>query len=321
MYTHTHTRTSINTSVFLISSPSKMSSSASRPFIVTGATHNMGGGAQPPCDDGEDPLSGRQDSLLPGQIRTPLAAAPSPLVDWGRGDSSIWGNGSTTTTGAAAGGGPPHHQHGGLSEPRGESENTPLGGYGGRTDIWSTPTTQQELGGGDDGGFPSRQHSTFEVAASDGGFSRNHSTQFEATNNGGADAGGEGTDQYFRGTRTVSELLSDRLHRDANTFPPPPPAIVPIESRRARAELWYYYGSKWDITHRLPPPPRNPLAGMEEEHRLKLQELTRVPYRGDRWLKQCQNWFTFVQDSVFQYPLENLPIQPMDTGVVLSMVA
>jgi hypothetical protein len=70
-----------------------------------------------------------------------------------------------------------------------------------------------------------------------------------------------------------------------------------MESRRARADLWYLVASKWDITMTLPPPPRNPLAGMEEEFRLKLQELSRVPYRGDRWLARCEFWHNFVQNA------------------------
>eukprot|EP00455_Lapot_gusevi_P005768 TRINITY_DN12467_c0_g1_i2.p1 TRINITY_DN12467_c0_g1~~TRINITY_DN12467_c0_g1_i2.p1 ORF type:complete len:206 (-),score=13.07 TRINITY_DN12467_c0_g1_i2:233-850(-) len=119
--------------------------------------------------------------------------------------------------------------------------------------------------------------------------------------------------------RSQSEILSDELYFQAKSFPPPPPSNSPIETRRVRAELWYLIARKWDITQQMPPPPRSPLPGMEEEHRLRLQELTRVPYRGDRWLAQSDHWFDWVQKH-FEYPAENIATV-LPSSFVLQMVA
>ena len=119
--------------------------------------------------------------------------------------------------------------------------------------------------------------------------------------------------------RSQSEILSDELYFQAKTFPPPPPSNSPIETRRVRAELWYLISRKWDITQQMPPPPRSPLPGMEEEHRLRLQELTRVPYRGDRWLAQSDHWFDWVQKH-FDYPLENVATV-LPPSFVMQMIA
>lgn len=119
--------------------------------------------------------------------------------------------------------------------------------------------------------------------------------------------------------RSQSEILSDELYFQAKTFPPPPPPNPPGETRRIRAELWYLVARKWDITQQMAPPPRSPLPGMEEEHRLRLQELTRVPYRGDRWLAQSDRWFHWVQQH-FEYPATNGCV-PATPDLVLGLVA
>ncbi|KPA74414.1 hypothetical protein ABB37_09115 [Leptomonas pyrrhocoris] len=116
--------------------------------------------------------------------------------------------------------------------------------------------------------------------------------------------------------KSESEYLSDLLHFHANFFPPPPPPRVPKEERRNRAELWYHYASKWDITHRLPPPPRTPLPEMEMEYRMRLQRMTRVPYHGDGWLKMSERWFDVTQ-TLFDFPAENMGVE-VDFSVVLQ---
>lgn len=116
--------------------------------------------------------------------------------------------------------------------------------------------------------------------------------------------------------KSESEYLSDLLHFHANFFPPPPPPRVPKEERRNRAELWYHYASKWDITHRLPPPPRTPLPEMELEYRMRLQRMTRVPYHGDGWLQMGERWFDVTQ-MLFDFPDENVG-EEVDFNVVLQ---
>ncbi|CCW65424.1 unnamed protein product [Phytomonas sp. EM1] len=101
--------------------------------------------------------------------------------------------------------------------------------------------------------------------------------------------------------RGEGEILSNLLHFHASYFPPPPPPRVPASSRRSRAALWYHYASKWDITHRLPPPPHSPLQEMEMEYRMQLPELTRVPYNDEDWLRMCERWFDVLQ-GLFDYP-------------------
>lgn len=116
--------------------------------------------------------------------------------------------------------------------------------------------------------------------------------------------------------KSESEVLSDLLHFHANFFPPPPPPRVPPSERRTRAELWYHYANKWDITHRLPPPPRIPLPEMEMEYRMRLPNMTRVPYHGDGWLDMGERWFDVMQ-SLFDFPEENVGEQ-VDWAVVLD---
>lgn len=116
--------------------------------------------------------------------------------------------------------------------------------------------------------------------------------------------------------KSESEYLSDLLHFHANFFPPPPPPRVPKDERRNRAELWFHYASKWDITHRLPPPPRTPLPEMELEYRLRLISMTRVPYHGDGWLQMSERWFDVTQ-ALFDFPDENVGDE-IDFNVVLQ---
>ncbi|KAG5497686.1 hypothetical protein JKF63_03952 [Porcisia hertigi] len=115
--------------------------------------------------------------------------------------------------------------------------------------------------------------------------------------------------------KSESKYLSDLLHFHANFFPPPPPPRVPKEERRSRAELWYHYASKWDITHRLPPPPRTPLPEMELEYRMRLPQMTRVPYHGDGWLHMSERWFDITQ-QLFDFPDENMGIE-VDLSIIL----
>lgn len=137
----------------------------------------------------------------------------------------------------------------------------------------------------------------------------NNNADFLADPMAGASALGsrQNTTELLSKFRSQSEILSDELYFQAKMFPPPPPPNPPAETRRLRAELWYLIARKWDITQQMPPPPRSPLPGMEEEHKLRLQELTRVPYRGDRWLVQSDRWFQWLQEN-FDYPVENQPV-------------
>ncbi|KAG8347912.1 hypothetical protein TRVL_01257 [Trypanosoma vivax] len=111
--------------------------------------------------------------------------------------------------------------------------------------------------------------------------------------------------------KTYSKLLSDLLYFHADFFPPPPPPRVPPAERRARAERWYHYASKWNITHLLPPPPRTPLPEMATEAREGLPHLTCVPYYGEGWLRRSERWFAVVQQQ-FNYPRESIviPLSP-----------
>jgi len=119
--------------------------------------------------------------------------------------------------------------------------------------------------------------------------------------------------------RSQSEILSDELYHQGKTFPPPPPPNPPGETRRTRAELWYLVARKWDITQQMAPPPRSPLPGMEEERIRDLPELTRVPYRGDRWLAQSDRWFLWVQQH-FEYPVTNTLVS-LSSEQVFSLIA
>lgn len=105
--------------------------------------------------------------------------------------------------------------------------------------------------------------------------------------------------------RTQSEIITDQLHRQGQFFPPPPPPCCPDESARERAELWYRSAGKWDITNTIPPPPRSPLEGMDEEYNRQMREFTLVPYRGAVWLQQSEHWFAFVQKH-FNHPEANV---------------
>ncbi|CAG9579414.1 conserved hypothetical protein [Leishmania major strain Friedlin] len=116
--------------------------------------------------------------------------------------------------------------------------------------------------------------------------------------------------------KSESKYLSDLLHFHANFFPPPPPPRVPKDERRNRAELWYHYTSKWDITHRLPPPPRTPLPEMELEYRMRVPQMTRVPYHGDGWLQMSERWFDVMQ-ALFDFPEDNVGDE-VDFNVVLQ---
>jgi len=279
----------------------------------------------------------RQETMLrPGEVWTP-GVRPTPLVDWAQGDSMLWetkdGGGST-------------------------AHNTPLAGYG-RGDLWSaaerddeeearqqaattamfaveaaraaTPSPESSMGYQVSAGptYTSQQ----QLYPSDNG--RNSAGPFGVTPNANTPVvlsrqtsesllarmrSSMDTEYLMNKYRSQSEILSDQLFFLAQMFPPPPPPTVPMETRRARAELWYSISRKWDLTQRLPPPPRSPLPGMEEEHRLRLQDLTRVPYRGDRWLAQSERWFRYVQDEVFQYPADNTAL-PLEPEVVLGLIA
>ncbi len=267
-------------------------------FVVT-----SGGFAIRPDDD--DPDSGmpsRQDSLLPGQIRNPTMQPPTPFLDWARGESQLWeSSDSTLNTLAAAAGGPAHGtgmQNGGG----GGGDGNGGGGY----DIWGS--SDSNLGGGGGESHPFRQASSLfgdlETDGDDGQLAAQALAEaVVGTSMTTADYTriGEHAAQRQQQRRDESAMLSAELHRHAQLCPPPPPFIAPMASRRARADLWHFHAAKWDITMRLPPPPRNPLAGMEEEHRMQLQALTKVPYRGDRWLARCEFWHHFVQ-STFDYP-------------------
>ncbi|RNF15655.1 pterin-4-alpha-carbinolamine dehydratase [Trypanosoma conorhini] len=118
--------------------------------------------------------------------------------------------------------------------------------------------------------------------------------------------------------KTQSESLSDLLYFHANFFPPPPPPHAPMQTRLSRAALWYHYASKWDIAHRMPPPPRSPLPEMELERREQLLSLSRAPYHSDRWLKICEHWFEVIRQQ-FNYPTANTAV-PLSRSFVLSHV-
>ncbi|CBH10816.1 hypothetical protein, conserved [Trypanosoma brucei gambiense DAL972] len=156
--------------------------------------------------------------------------------------------------------------------------------------------------------------------------------------------------------KAYSEYLSDLLYFHADFFPPPPPprglsfpsyshfftklslppayslprtlSLVASNCRR-RAALWYHYANKWNITRRLPPPPRTPLPEMmeEEEESRRLRQLQhpqwshkgngtlghhnqqsppRTPYDISEWMKMCERWFDVAQRQ-FEYPPENVP--------------
>lgn len=311
----------------------------SRPnvFVVTsGSAHraNTTTADDDGDDDGGSGMPSRQDSLLPGQIRHPTMQPPTPFLDWARGDSQLWDSlpHGAPTAGSGSGSG----MEGGLP-----AATTGSGGGGAAAapgyDIWGS--NDAALGGvlhpfrqasslfgdmdggsaadGDDAGRDAALLLPQALAEAVGSFAASSpGSGGEGCVNarGGAATrlhGGGGDalaaqQQHLRllhaqQRRDESAQLAAALHRQAEAFPPPPPLVAPMATRRARADLWFFHAAKWDITMRLPPPPRNPLGGMEEEHRLKLQELTKVPYRGDRWLARCEYWHNFVQ-TTFEYP-------------------
>ena len=277
-------------------------------FVVTSTS-------SPPMrdDDNDSGLPSRQDSLLPGQIHHPTMQPPTPFLDWTRGDSQLWETAGSQQQ---------------LHDSDASSNNGGGGGGAGKSyDIWgsndsnlrgqdSAAAAQDHLQSRlrtihdyDDDGRLAGEALLPQAVADEVGSSPHDTEQLQVAatfRSGGGSVGSGGGKQHpqHRSSSEVGKALSEELHIQARLFPPPPPPFVPMESRRNRADLWYYYASKWDITLRLPPPPRNPLAGMEEEHKYKLQELTRVPYRGDRWLARCEFWHQFVQAS-FEYPPEN----------------
>jgi hypothetical protein len=266
-------------------------------------------------DDDHDSVGmpSRQDSLLPGQIHNPTMQPPTPFLDWTRGESQLWDT---------------HHSDGGGSN--GVNANTgEKAGY----DIWGSSDSNLGVvaaasaapGSSHHNNMPAfRQSSSLfssdDAADDDGGTEASEallpqavaeevssssspplfSSQQQQRGDGRGLIAQLQHQHHLQQRKEASEMLSEELHRQARLFPPPPPLLAPMESRRSRADLWYFHAAKWDITMRLPPPPRNPLAGMEEEHRLKLQELSKVPYRGDRWMARCEFWHNFVQ-STFDY--------------------
>eukprot|EP00796_Vickermania_ingenoplastis_P001662 gene1664-1030_t len=108
--------------------------------------------------------------------------------------------------------------------------------------------------------------------------------------------------------KSENEVLTDLLHFHANFFPPPPPPRLPPQERRRRVELWYHYASKWDVTRRLPPPPRTPLPEMELEYKFNLSPLTRVPYHGNDWLEMCMRWFDVGCHGLSPVPPQTIPL-------------
>lgn len=303
----------------------------SRPsvFVVTSGSAPRASNTADDDDDGHGSgMPSRQDSLLPGQIRHPTMQPPTPFLDWARGDSQLWDS-QPHVEPAAGSGGSGSGLDGGMP--------TAANGSGTAYDIWGNGSNGT-LGGVS---HPFRQASSlFGEIDSDGNAAGRDDAvllpqalaeavgSFASSPGGGGGSGGEGSfclrggaatrlqdgsgdalvaqQQHLRllhaqQRRDESAQLSAELHRQAEAFPPPPPLVAPMDTRRARADLWFFHAAKWDITMRLPPPPRNPLGGMEEEHRLKLQELTKVPYRGDRWLARCEFWHNFVQ-TTFEYP-------------------
>ena len=216
---------------------------------------------------------------------------------------------------------------------RGESQSTPLTGYGRGDNLWGvSPTAAQtqnfptpgehaanrkgasrEEYGGVAANGRQRSNVGFAVQEHEGYNRPSPSDPVVGNSSMGGRQGSEslgmlrqqssvGMQQF----RTQSQILSDELYHQSQWFPPPPPPRVPKDSRRSRSELWYYYASKWDITHTQPPPPRCPLGLMEEEYSLGLAPLTKVPYRGEYWLDRCAYWFRHLQAN-FQPPDNHAP--------------
>lgn len=122
---------------------------------------------------------------------------------------------------------------------------------------------------------------------------------------------------YLLANPSAGDSLNELLFFHANFFPPPPPPPPATqEGRRQRALRWYHYASKWDVTQRLPPPPRNPIPEMERELREGVPRMTYTPYYGDGWLEMSERWFAVVQ-TLFDYPMENTGTE-VDANVVLD---
>nr|CCC92557.1 unnamed protein product [Trypanosoma congolense IL3000] len=137
--------------------------------------------------------------------------------------------------------------------------------------------------------------------------------------------------QQRQQSKAYSEYLSDLLYFHADFFPPPPPprglAFLSDASQASaphlnssehtrRAALWYHYARKWNITHRLPPPPRTPLPELQEQTDTAL---LRAPYDVSGWMKMCERWFHAAQQQ-FDYPVENVSLC-LSPGFILQHVA
>lgn len=249
-----------------------------------------------------DYVLGREESVLqPGQVRIPAGMEPpTPMDTWARGDSSIW------------------------DAKESDNVSTPLTGYGRGDQLWGTSPTAAM-----DAGFPLpttvagiAAATTTAVAAATAAGNNLAAANANLQDNYGfsnRDATREPSFGFGEAKRTASQDLSDELYEQAVTFMPPPPPRVPLDTRRQRAELWYYFASKWDITHRQPPPPRTPLPGMEDEIRFGKPPQTLVPYRGDKWLERCAHWFDWTQLH-FQPKVHNPAILSDPEFVIASCV-
>jgi len=263
-----------------------------------------------------DELDGfdRQTSLLPGEIHTPQQC-PTPVNDWTRGDSLMWvetkpsplprnghptprdlpwPQGKGTTASAAA------QEEDSPEKPTYDPDGSgrPLAASVALADMVAMPQRMEPQETGQTSALMQLSSSQFVTDTlhrqpTTGSVLLERVSTTETT-----------TSSDFTKYRSQSEVLSMELIRQGRLFPPPPPPRVPMETRRPRAELWYYYASGWDLTHELPFPPQSPLHGLEEELRNHLQELTLVPYRGDGWLSRCEYWHEHVQ-QYFSYPPEN----------------
>lgn len=234
-----------------------------------------------------------------------------PPPPGGSHNAAMAGGGMMGDTGPFRGGGMDYGPGGGFGGRGGRfrGRGGPAGGGYGQESGGGGWNVQADTAPSGGGGYPPyRQGPNAGPYAFRGGRGGNNNNEMGGTENYGH--GGN------RRPKTESEILSDLLHFHANYFPPPPPPRVPPQARRSRAELWYHYANKWDLTHRLPPPPRTPLPEMELEFRMRLQELTRVPYHGDGWLQMSERWFDVMQ-SLFDYPDENLG-EEVDVDVILE---
>lgn len=258
----------------------------------------------------------RQESTLePGFVRAPKDMKPPTPVEWGRGDSLMWD----------------------TRRPDDPPESTPLTGYGRDRDFFAdvvatvSPTKDQNqpfpvplapgerkttMSPGNAQPHPGLQHhpSTQSIgthSSSSGGRPPMAPGSRQLTSN---EISPQPTIRQFSSSvdlaqqfRTASQQLTDELYAQAISFPPPPPILAPAESRRQRAELWYYFAVKWDITHQQPPPPRSPLPFMDEElqftpaQQQNAMNQFRYPYRGEYWMDRCNHWFDHVQNG-FNWP-------------------